>query len=80
MVYGRNRYMYLHTEKLALKVSAKQRGFPITPNKSGPPIINGDDDWVSIDLTAQVGNMVNVRIFRDKQKETPPKRSFFGIK
>ncbi len=34
-----------------------------TPNSCGPPWIDGDDDWVSIDLTAQVGNMVQVEIF-----------------
>ena len=34
-----------------------------TPNSCGPPFINGNDDWVSIDLTAQVGNMVKVRVF-----------------
>jgi hypothetical protein len=34
-----------------------------TPNSCGPPFINGNDDWVSIDLTAQVGSMVKVRIF-----------------
>jgi hypothetical protein len=34
-----------------------------TPNSCGPSFIDGDDDWVSIDLTAQVGNMVQIEIF-----------------
>jgi hypothetical protein len=33
------------------------------PNSCGPSFINGDDDWVSIDLTAEAGNMVQVEIF-----------------
>lgn len=34
-----------------------------TPNSCGPAFIDGDDDWVTIDLTAQVGNMVRIEIF-----------------
>lgn len=34
-----------------------------TPNSCGPSFINGDDDWVSIDLSAQAGNEVEVEIF-----------------
>lgn len=34
-----------------------------TPNSCGPAFIDGDDDWVTIDLTAQAGQMVQVEIF-----------------
>lgn len=34
-----------------------------TPNSCGPALINGDDDWVTIDLTAQAGSEVKVQIF-----------------
>lgn len=34
-----------------------------TPNSCGPPWIDGDDDWVTVDLTAQIGTMVQVEIF-----------------
>ena len=33
------------------------------PASCGPPWVNGDDDWVSVDLTAQIGNMVKIRIY-----------------
>ncbi|MBB3062299.1 cadherin repeat domain-containing protein [Microbulbifer rhizosphaerae] len=34
-----------------------------TPNSCGPAAINGDDDWVTIDLGAQAGSDVKIRIF-----------------
>ena len=33
------------------------------PDSCGPAFIDGDDDWVSIDLSAQVGNSVYVEIY-----------------
>lgn len=34
-----------------------------TPNSCGPAAIDGDDDWVSIDLTGHIGSSVKVEIF-----------------
>jgi hypothetical protein len=34
-----------------------------TPNSCGPAAINGDDDWVTIDLVAKVGSQVKVQVF-----------------
>jgi hypothetical protein len=37
-----------------------------TPNSCGPSFVNGDDDWVTIDLTARIGQQVKVQIFDDE--------------
>lgn len=37
-----------------------------TPNSCGPAFVNGDDDWVTIDLAAQAGQQVRVQIFDDE--------------
>lgn len=37
-----------------------------TPNACDAFGLNGDDDWVSIDLSAQAGNMVRVQIFDEE--------------
>jgi hypothetical protein len=34
-----------------------------TPNSCGPAFVNGDDDWVTIDLSAQAGREVKVQVF-----------------
>jgi len=33
------------------------------PNSCGPSYIDGDNDWVNIDLTAQAGKQVHVQVY-----------------
>jgi hypothetical protein len=37
-----------------------------TPDSCGPPHIDGDDDWQSIDLTEYVGRFVKVQVFDEE--------------
>lgn len=37
-----------------------------TPDSCGPPHIDGDDDWQSIDLTAYIGQFVKVQVFDEE--------------
>ncbi len=37
-----------------------------TPNSCGPAAIDGDDDWATIDLTAQAGSMVQIEVFDEE--------------
>lgn len=37
-----------------------------TPDSCGPPHIDGDDDWQSIDLSAYVGQFVRVQVFDEE--------------
>ena len=34
-----------------------------TPNSCGPSFFNGEDDWVTIDLSAQAGDVVQIEVF-----------------
>ena len=36
------------------------------PNSCGPSHIDGDDDWVTLDLSAQAGSSVRVQVFDDE--------------
>lgn len=37
-----------------------------TPDSCGPPHIDGDDDWQTIDMTAYVGQFIKVQIFDEE--------------
>ena len=54
------------TAPVGLRVLAAGDGSELaayTPNSCGPAFIDGDDDWVSIDLSASAGSMVRIEIF-----------------